>query len=286
MTVASARLAAAGLRVPLRRGRGAGAGQPGGARRPPGLPETSGRQRAAAGARRLPDQRRQLPEGGQGPGALPGAGAAGKGGEGGTRRLLRRGQTEPAPLDGLRVSRLWTGAPRGRGGGGSPPSAASPGAVKGWGAAAAAAASDRPCLGLRGRRKAGGSTGKGRDTTARRRGKSSPRVPPQPRLPPAGVSGAGDPVAQPPAALQPVPPEVHAGGRAGSRGGERPEVSFAARASWCSARPAAASQLNVCCRSLLPLALAQSACRSARRQKGRWSHLWGGTLVERLKSRH
>lgn len=58
MTVPSARLAAAGLRVPLRCGRGAGAGQPGAARRPPGLPEAGGRWRAAPGARRLPDQRR------------------------------------------------------------------------------------------------------------------------------------------------------------------------------------------------------------------------------------
>lgn len=83
VTVPSARLAAAGLRVPLRRGRGAGAGQPGGARRPPGLPEAVGRRRAAPGARRLPHQRRQLPEVGQGPRALPGAGAAGKGGRAG-----------------------------------------------------------------------------------------------------------------------------------------------------------------------------------------------------------
>lgn len=80
VTVPYAHLAAAGLRVPLRRGRGAGAGQPGPARRPAGLPQAGGQQRAAAGARRLPDQRWQLLEIRQGPGALPGAGTAGTGG--------------------------------------------------------------------------------------------------------------------------------------------------------------------------------------------------------------
>uniref|UniRef100_A0A8C4V0G9 Haloacid dehalogenase like hydrolase domain containing 5 n=1 Tax=Falco tinnunculus TaxID=100819 RepID=A0A8C4V0G9_FALTI len=52
---------------------------------------------------------------------------------------------------------------------------------------------------------------------------SSLRIPCQPLLPPAGVSRTGDPVPQPPAPLQPVPPEVHAGSRAGARGGECPE---------------------------------------------------------------
>lgn len=104
----------------------------------------------------------------------------------------------------------------------------------------------------------------------------SPRIPCHPLLPPAGVSGAGDPVPQPPAALQPVPPEVHAGGRAGARGGERPEVSFAARALWGSARPTAASQLNAAGPALpIALALARLACRSTRRQRGHWSHLMG-----------
>ncbi|XP_072779982.1 haloacid dehalogenase-like hydrolase domain-containing 5 isoform X1 [Taeniopygia guttata] len=115
---------AAGLRVPVRCGRRAGAGQPARARSPPRLPEAGGQQRAAAGARRVPDQRRELPALGQGPRAVPGAGAA-------------------------------------------------------------------------------------------------------------GVSGAGGAVPQPPAALQPVPPEVHAGGRAGAPGGERPRVSFAPRGALC-----------------------------------------------------
>lgn len=97
----------------------------------------------------------------------------------------------------------------------------------------------------------------------REKGGGLPRGSPliQPVLPPAGVSRAGDLVPQPPAALQPVPPEVHAGGWAGARGGERPQVSFAACASWCSARPAAASQLNAAAPALpLPLALARSHC--------------------------
>uniref|UniRef100_A0A8D2N1T1 Haloacid dehalogenase-like hydrolase domain-containing 5 n=1 Tax=Zonotrichia albicollis TaxID=44394 RepID=A0A8D2N1T1_ZONAL len=77
LTVPSARLAAAGLRVPVRCGRRAGAGQPARARRPPRLPEADGRRRAAAGARGVPDQRRELHALGQGPRAVPGAGAAG-----------------------------------------------------------------------------------------------------------------------------------------------------------------------------------------------------------------
>lgn len=97
-----------------------------------------------------------------------------------------------------------------------------------------------------------------------------------PVLHPAGVSGAGDPVPQPPAALQPVPPEVHAGGRAGARGGECPEVSFALCVLWCSACPAAAAQRNAIAPALLlPSALAWSVCRSIRGQKGLCSYLMG-----------
>ena len=107
-------------------------------------------------------------------------------------------------------------------------------------------------------------------------GEVLPAVPSRPLLRPAGVSGAGDPVPQPPAALQPVPPEVHAGGRAGARGGERSHVSFALCASWCSVHPAAASQLKAAAPALpLPLAPARSASRSTRRHKGHWAYLMG-----------
>lgn len=100
MTVPCAHLAAAGLRVPLRRGRRAGAGQPGPARRPAGLPQAGGQQRAAAGARRLPDQRRQLLEIRQGPGALPGPGAAGTGGGSASDHQARRDEAASVGSDG------------------------------------------------------------------------------------------------------------------------------------------------------------------------------------------
>lgn len=187
VTVPSARLAAAGLRLPLRHRRGAGAGQPGGARRPRGFPEAVGRGRAAEGARRLPDQRRQLPAGGQGPRAVPGAGAAGE---------------------------LGCPGPAGRG---------------------------RPCGETKSGQGLGWRHGDGEMVVA---------LPPTASALPAGVSGAGDPVPQPAAALQPVPPEVRAGGRAGARGGERPQVSFAQLTALCSA-----------------LSNARSAGRSARKQR-------------------
>lgn len=117
-------------------------------------------------------------------------------------------------------------------------------------------------------REAGSSMGRGResDPTAIEGGKSSQRIPHHPLLPPAGVSGAGDPVPQPSAPLQPVPPQVHAGGWTGSRGGERPGVSFAVHALLCPVCPAAASTL--------PLVLAQSAFRSTRRQRSHSLILW------------
>lgn len=168
MTVPSARLAAAGFRLPLRHRRGAGAGQPGGARRPRGFPEAVGRGRAAEGARRFPDQRRQLPAGGQGPRAVPGAGAAGELGSCGTGSALWGYEVRAGP---------WV--------------------------------------------------------AARRRFV----LPPTASALPAGVSGAGDPVPQPAAALQPVPLQVRAGGWAGAGGGECPQVSFALLNQWHSAHP-------------------------------------------------
>lgn len=102
-------------------------------------------------------------------------------------------------------------------------------------------------------------------------GSPSPALPALPRQPglasavPAGVSGAGDPVPQPAAALQPVPPQVHAGGRAGARGGERPQVSFAVLSLRLAAIPA------------LPLRVTPtwSAHRGTRRQEDLCCVMWG-----------